>query len=481
MKEINYSEEAGIGLRFADWDKDISNMKTPITLLNDYNIDTTESRAEVVELTRTAYDGDEVSSVPSCVCGELSEAKYLNEICQDCNTPVTLHTERPLHPTLWVEVYDGIDWYISPMFWGILKQKLTKSKVSILSWLTDPKYVPNNPKANGLIDKLGRLNIPRGYNYFCNNMEDIIADICSKITELGSAAARRDIVDFVNMNAEIVRNKILPIPNKLTFITEKTPVLTYVDTRIAKAQDAILTFCSIPKAKSVIRAESYVINALDLLSEYYDGKIKNVLGDKGGWWRGNVYSTRIYYGGRAVISSITNWHNYDDLHIPWGFAIGLFEMHLTNKLLKRGFTPLEILRLLRESVLQWNPLIRELFDELLEESPLGKIPCEFLRNPSLDRGSSQLLYITKIKDELNDPTISLSVQVITAPNADFDGDEMTLRLVLDEYQHTRSKPLAPHNTVPDPRRSRKISHRSHIPKPTVCTIANWLKKPITEE
>ena len=57
-------------------------------------------------------------------------------------------------------------------------------------------------------------------------------------------------------------------------------------------------------------------------------------------------------------------------------------------------------------------------NELIAEAPNQRIPVIFQRNPTLHRGSAQLLYITKVKKDPRDITISLSVLVLSAPNAD---------------------------------------------------------------
>ena len=67
--------------------------------------------------------------------------------------------------------------------------------------------------------------------------------------------------------------------------------------------------------------------------------------------------------------------------------------------------------------------------ELIAESPYKGLPCCFNRNPTLLRGSIQQLYITKIKsDDINDNTISLSVMILSAYNA-----EITMEVGVRKY------------------------------------------------
>ena len=103
--------------------------------------------------------------------------------------------------------------------------------------------------------------------------------------------------------------------------------------------------------------------------------------------------------------------------------------HLISKLLKRGFTPNEALRHIHKHTLKYDLLIDEIFQELISEAG-GSIPILLQRNPSLTRGSIQQLKVTKIKTDPNVNTISLSVLILAAFNADFDGKLVAVTKVL---------------------------------------------------
>lgn len=136
---------------------------------------------------------------------------------------------------------------------------------------------------------------------------------------------------------------------------------------------------------------------------------------KEGWARKHTFGTRSHWTFRGVITSLSANHERDELHIPWSMAVMLLEYHLMNKLLKRNFTPAECTNLINESVLQYNPLIDELFSELIAESPQKGIPTSFCRNPTLVRGSIQTLRITKVKSDPKINSISMGVLVLRAP------------------------------------------------------------------
>lgn len=152
----------------------------------------------------------------------------------------------------------------------------------------------------------------------------------------------------------------------------------------------------------------------------------------------------------------------------------VFKLHLTNKLLRRGMTPNEAMSFLYEHTLKYHPLLDELFKELLSESPYGGFPVLLNRNPSLKRGSIQMMRVTKIKTDPQINTISMSVLALKAPNADFDGDQLNGMLILDLETAKRLERLQPHHNVLDLQKPRALSRDIALPAPVLATISNWL-------
>ena len=167
--------------------------------------------------------------------------------------------------------------------------------------------------------------------------------------------------------------------------------------------------------------EVRAVKAISQLASYYRTFQQEALRGKYGWFRKHVFGSRLHFTFRAVISSLSERHSYDELHLPWSLSVTAFKIHLTSKLIKRGFTPNQINEFLYEHVLKYHPLLDELFQELVSESPCGGIPVVFQRNPSLARTSAQTLRVTRVKTDVDINTISLSVLVLKGPNADFDG------------------------------------------------------------
>ncbi len=98
------------------------------------------------------------------------------------------------------------------------------------------------------------------------------------------------------------------------------------------------------------------------------------------------------------------------------------------------------------------------------------------RNPSLDRLSAQCFFITYVKKDPNINTVSMSVMTLKGPNADFDGDELNMLLILDQYFYGGLCRLAPHHGVHDLQVPDKIARLNGLPGPVVSTIAHWLQE-----
>ncbi len=203
---------------------------------------------------------------------------------------------------------------------------------------------------------------------------------------------------------------------------ESNSVISYADTTMTLAIDALKTIASIENSSTPLTQrgrESRTLKAVMLLAQYYVSFASKTMAGKPGVFRKHVFGGRPHFTGRAVITSITDKHDYEELHLPWSLAVKLFKVHLTNKLLRRGFSPVELIRFLDTYTLQYHPLLDELFRELIVEAPKGRgIPCILHRNPTLARGSAQRLYIRLIKTDVDDNTISLSALCLKAPNAD---------------------------------------------------------------
>ena len=368
----------------------------------------------------------------------------------------------------------------------------------------------------------------------------------SKSTRAETQTCADEVYQLVTQNYEATFTSVLPIPNRRLFVIEKNAIGKTMDPSQPACMDAIRAICSVstdPETHSPRIVENRVLTFHTKMAEYYDLNFRDVIGGKHGMARHHIFGSRLEFTARGVITSIVNsdwdfngtvhkfasadaWsanaykqkdiilvtrdgdahadgltedkyifinnqfilandtilHDYDECHLPYTMAVGLFKIHLQNKLIKRGYSPREITRLLAYAAGNRVPMIVELLQELIEESPYGTmrsaitgIPIVLQRNPTLDRLSAQLLYVTKIKTELiEDNTIGLSVLVLTGPNADFDGDALNLLLITDKVLYNNFYNMSTHIGIHDLHIPKTVSNIVKLPSPTCSTAHGWL-------
>ncbi len=462
--------------------------RTPI-IANDLDTSTEEGKERLNTLLYTRYYGDSLAIIPSCDCGKVEGAHHEGIVCQDCGTPCQYISDQRLESALWMRVPDNVRAFMNPAVWIMLSDRMKVSGYNILHYLTDVYYqLPPTQRIPAEIRKLNRAGIERGMNYFVDNFDQIMSVyFCDGIpmTEWLNMVANNqisrpkyvDTVVFLTENRNKIFTRYLPMPSKIGLVAESNDSGIYVDSATPLALDALQTITSINNTLIDLtphRLESRVVKTQSLLGEFYKEFVAKTLSGKPGAYRKHVMGNRLHFTARNVISSISEPHQYDELHIPWATAVQLLDLHITAKLYRRGFSPVQASEFIRICTRKWDPLMREIFDEILRESPHGGLPVIFQRNPSLARGSAQLLRITKIKDDVGINTISLSVLVLVGYNADFDGDEMNLMLILDQAMYEALSRLEPHFSSFDVTTPGKLSSNLKMPVPVANTIDNWL-------
>ena len=119
-------------------------------------------------------------------------------------------------------------------------------------------------------------------------------------------------------------------------------------------------------------------------------------------------------------------------------------------------------------------MLDEIFNEILQSSN-GGVKCLFNRNPSLHRGSIQTVRITRVKTDVDDTTFSMSYLIAPSFNADFDGDELNLTLLLTEKVIRNSVKFEPHYNIISLTGNNEFSNNIKFPKTIVATLNNWFE------
>ena len=400
-----------------------------IIYANDFKLNNLEEKEEFNRVLYSHYvDADAIEASVSCDCGHSTEAFKLGIDCDVCGSEIVRSANRAIRPSMWVRTPPGVTSLISPELWIMLSGFMTKKDFDFLEFLTNTNYkyeydTIGSAETRKKLDRLLARNFPRGLNNFIENFDDIFQFLLtSNIINLH----KNDMSRFVQQNKHNLFPQVLPIPTKLCFVVESTTSGIYIDKPIGAAIDAALTFAGIESAAiplSSIQIQNNTARALKLLGIFHENYPKHRIARKPGLVRRHILGGRLNLTSRAVITSISEPHAYDELYIPWGLACQLLKYHIINKLKrKHRMTAREAVTYVYSNTLNYDPLLDEIFKELIAESKYGKLMCLFGRNPTLQRGSIQCLGISKVMTDVNDKSIRISCLILRAPNADFDGD-----------------------------------------------------------
>lgn len=465
-----------IYMRLVDHGQIFNRLRHQPVFANDLDVSTQQGREQLQKLLIKRYEGDALNILPTCHCGCLTGGRNLLAICGTCGTACLPPLEQPMESLIWIRPPEGIKSFINPSAWTFLSRAMTTSGFNLLEYLVNPGYKPAG-KTPLKLPQFMQHGYERGINSFYDNFDAIMETIFKLKLVKDVGPTRSDYQDWIRMYRDRIFSKYLPLPSNASFVIESSSNTDYLDKTIGLAIDAMWEIISVDNSSMPLtdyRKQVRVADAMGKLAEYYSEFEDKTLGKKKGIFRKHIFGGRVHFSARAVISSITDPHRYWEIHTPWSLSLQLLKIHITNKLFKRGLTPNEIEALFRDYAMMYHPLLDEVMEELIREAPDQRLPVVFQRNPTLHRGSAQALYITKVKKDPRIVTISFSVLVLSAANADFDGDELNMMLILDKKMHDRLKRLEPKFYAFDSGAPNQISGHLKIPSPVVSTIANWM-------
>lgn len=362
----------GVYLEHVDHDELFANSPLSPIIINDIPTVNEEQKAYLDSLIFKRFESDLLSNEATCECGSTTGGYKLGVICPNCNTVVKDEMDQELHPLVWIRTPVGVKKLMNPIILMKLLRHFNKSNFSLIEWLINTDYTSGGVKP-GYIEGLMAAGVKRGYNNFIANIEEYLTlmfDIRVFRSKKGQFDALYHLVMKDLKEGKLLSNYV-PLINRSLLIIEETKVGKWVDPIVMGAIDAIRTISSIDDPVMGFTArqkENRTAKTLIALANYYKDTVDVVLSDKPGMFRKHVFACRNHFSMRNVISSLTKAHRYDELHVPWGAAVTLFKLHLMNKLLKRGFTINDATALLHQCVYRFDPLIRQLFDELFKES-----------------------------------------------------------------------------------------------------------------
>lgn len=469
----------GVYLEMLDLDQVAADLQTPPTIVNDLELDlgTEEGRGLLSRYLTTTFNGDSISPIPSCIEGHITGEENVGTYCPKCRSKVLNLVDRPADATLWLAPPKGVHRFIHPEAWTVMNSRMIHAKrFSMLEWICDPHYREAYPELTREFNAYLAVH-KRGLNYFIENFDAVIEWLLGekRLVRFSTPQKREEWITYVQKYKHLFFPKMLPIMSRMFIVSENSPMGLYNDEKSKEVPNAIYAVtCAESLQLNVSRCQSHAVRAISRLAKCYQGIYTEFIGSKWGLIRRQLIGSRLHMTARAVITSLSEVHKYNECHVPWTLATQLFKYHILSKLLKEGMMLDEAYGFIEDCAHTWHPKMRRIFDELVAESWDGEgIPILLQRNPSLTRLSAMCLRITHIKDDVTDNTFGMSVLVLKGANADFDGDMLNMMLILDKRMLDYMKRLEPHLGARSLRAPRKLSEFLQIPAPIAATMMNY--------
>lgn len=470
-----------VKFELTSFDKLYHGLSNEKVVINKIDIFIEENKEVLDSYMMRNYDTDNISTIPSCQCGELKGNYYLNTVCSRCNSRVSASVEDNISFLLWSKQVEGVEKYISPYLLSVLldRYKITRPPTAIVEYLILPpnKLTKRQPKQNlHRLEKLdmllASLGIPKGYNSFVANFYTIIPILEAEFVK-GPKEESEEFVQWLIDNQANIFSEYLPYPNNIMFVMDSNPLGRFIDREVINPINTIRRMTGIDlQTRSNNIKQQRVAKSLVELSKFYHNYMKSKIFPKPGLIRQHVSSTRSHFTARGVITSIPGPHQYDEIHLPWSMSVTLFRPHVLSGLYKRGYGYNQAIAFMMEHNRTYHPLMDEIFNDIIKASGSG-VRVMFNRNPGLHRGSIQTVRVTKVKTDRDDNTISMSYLIAKSFNADFDGDALNLALVLSDKVQRNLDNFEPHHNLLSLSGINEFNDNIGYPKTITSSLASW--------
>ena len=414
-----------------------------------------------------------------CACGKYKRMRYKGMVCEKCGVEVTtskVRRERMGHIKLATPI--AHIWYSkgTPNKMSLLLGISTKELESVLYF---SRYIVTDPGETGL--QKGEILTEREYklyeNQFKNDftakmgaegvlalLEEIdLLELEKKLqdemdTEHSTQKRRkvikrlkvvRDLIEAGNRPEWMIMTVLPVIPADLRPMVQldggrfATSDLNDLYRRVINRNIRLKKLMSIKAPEIVIKNEKRMLQeAVDaLIDNGRRGKpvvtqnnrelksLSDMLKGKQGRFRQNLLGKRVDYSGRSVIVVGPNL-KMNQCGLPKKMALELYKPFLMRELVKRELA--SNIKVAKKMVEEEDENVWELIEEIIKNHPVL-----LNRAPTLHRLSIQAFEPTLIEGK----AIRLHPLVCSAFNADFDGDQMAVHLVLSQEAQMEAKLL----------------------------------------
>ena len=414
-----------------------------------------EEKVKEIEkaISLTVSTTSKIEIAAKCHEGCLEGNYLIGKRCPSCNTVVQLEDPH-YRPNTWYQVEDGSDYkFIHTYFYVALSVYFNEQRMDFLRFITS-KPLATNSKYNLLHeifedvyletiqeeykdrpkDLQLALSQPfkRSIEFFKSNWLTILTRIAN--TDKYDFSELHTLIEYFVSRNNLLYSTSLPLPPKrlITIERSKSKKLTAVD--VSKRLTKLVKIHTMSGCTNKYRELDYLNVELASLWMKMGKNRKGIISSKQGLVRHNIGSTSIIYGFRCEITLLNGVDaaTYDEIHAPYSMMVAILRYHIQNILAKRHNKPIfkfrarlnrairnfdqEIYDIMENDILKSNviPPVPELG---ITEERTGLVVCE-QRNPSQGSSSYRIMYLTHIKPNPHDTTVSSSHITMEMMNAD---------------------------------------------------------------
>ena len=414
-----------------------------------------------------------------CSCGKYKRMRYKGMTCEKCGVEVTtskVRRERMGHIKLATPI--AHIWYSkgTPNKMSLLLGISTKELESVLYFsryivtdpgdtelekgqiLTDREYkLYESQHKNGFTAKMGAEGILKLLEEIDLNVLE--SELENEMDTVSSSQKRKKVIKRLKIVRDLILAGNRPEWMILTVLpvipADLRPMVQLDGGRFATSdlndlyRRVINRNIRLQKLMSIKAPEIVIKNEKRMLQEAVDALIDNgrrgkpvvtqnnrelkslsdMLKGKQGRFRQNLLGKRVDYSGRSVIVVGPNL-KMNQCGLPKKMALELYKPFLMRELVKRELA--SNIKVAKKMVEEEDENVWELIEEIIKNHPVL-----LNRAPTLHRLSIQAFEPTLIEGK----AIRLHPLVCSAFNADFDGDQMAVHLVLSQEAQMEAKLL----------------------------------------
>lgn len=448
-----------------------------------------------------------IDNRPTCDCRATVADYGTEEVCEYCGSKVIPQTERSVTPNLFLGRPYQVESFVSPYVYSALRFAFdigySKNRYNAFTTLlsnsssTNPvhKIIMNRMPA----ELLGYNNAVSDLPTFVITLADIILDLLyPKEKGIVSKEITKSLKNKTHLTEELLQAKelahtirkwdlpykshYLPVRNKI-LLTIEEGVFSNVSETTDKYGETIVHLNNMPfdeskmtlSQKARYRPEAGMVKFYEMYSDLRSIWYKEE-GSKGGLMRTETITARSASVLRSVQSQIVDPHAAEEIHLPYSQSIVIFYAHLVHWYRdKYKWSAEKIMTHLETYTREYNEELWEAMNEILAVvTEMGGLAYA-LRYPSIYRTSGLSSYMTKIKKDPNDRTLGVSAPSLPANNGDFDGDEITVRIVMVANVAKVMKRLRLREAALDVSKEGEFAHIVAISQPTGMNWGNYLR------